>query len=102
MMLEEAQARLKKEKMTTQDQLWAVNSLYLLLDLHKDDFCKIIDAVGLEKLMQKQAHYDRQMIAAADLDQKERYLKAKARLEDIENERAALEQIVSAYNPIPA
>ena len=50
MTLAEAQARLKKTEIN-QDQLWAVNSLYILLDLHKDDFCKIIDAVGLKPSM---------------------------------------------------
>ena len=97
MMLEEAQARLKKEKITTQDQLWALNSLYILLDLHKDDFCKIIDAVGLETLIKKQKHYDRLDRAERELAAKERYLQAKARLEEIEAEKASLEQIVSSY-----
>jgi len=96
-MLEEAQARLKKEKITTQDQLWALNSLYILLDLHKDDFCKIIDAVGLETLIKKQKHYDRLDRAERELAAKERYLQAKARLEEIEAEKASLEQIVSSY-----
>lgn len=47
MMLEEAQARLKKTKIT-EEQLWGLNSLYILLDLHKDDFCKIIVRSGLK------------------------------------------------------
>jgi len=97
MMLEEAQARLKKEKITTQDQIWAINSLYILLDLHKDDFCKIIDAVGLETLIKKQKHYDRLDQAEKELAAKERYLQAKARLEELEAEKASLEQIVSGY-----
>ena len=37
MMLCEANERLKTVQMT-EDQLWAVNSLYLLQDLDKDDF----------------------------------------------------------------
>ena len=72
MMLEEAQARLKKEKITTQDQLWAINSLYILLDLHKDDFCKIIDTVGLETILKKQRHYDRLIQAEEELSAKEK------------------------------
>lgn len=102
MMLEEAQARLKKEKITTQDQLWAINSLYILLDLHKDDFCKIIDTVGLETLMKKQRHYDRLIQAEEELAAKEKYLQAKARLEELENEKASLEQVVNGYKPLPA
>jgi len=71
--------------------------LYILLDLHKDDFCKIIDAVGLETLIKKQKHYDRLDRAERELAAKERYLQAKARLEEIEAEKASLEQIVSSY-----
>jgi hypothetical protein len=99
-MLEEAQARLKKEKINTQDQLWAINSLYILLDLDKDDFCKIIDTVGLDKLIKKQTHYDRLIEAEEELTAKERYLQAKARLEELENEKFVLSQIVSNYKPI--
>lgn len=50
MMLHEAQERLKKTTIT-EEQLWGLNSLYILLDLDKDDFCKIVDAVGIEKLL---------------------------------------------------
>lgn len=102
MMLEEMQARLKKEKITTQDQLWAINSLYILLDLHKDDFCKIVDTVGLETLLKKQNHYDRLMKAEEELTAKERYLQAKARLEELENEKTTLEKVVNGYKPFPA
>lgn len=102
MMLEEAQARLKKEKITTQDQLWAINSLYILLDLYKDDFCKIIDTVGLETILKKRRHYDRLIQAEEELSAKEKYLQAKSRLEELENEKASLERIVSGYKPFPA
>jgi outer membrane PBP1 activator LpoA protein len=101
MTLEEAQARLKKTQIN-QDQLWALNSLYILLDLQKDDFCKIIDTVGIETLTKKQRHYDRLMKAEAELAAKEKYVQAKARLEELENEKANLEQIVNEYKPLPA
>ena len=99
MMLEEANNRLKKTKIN-EEQLWALNSLYILLDLHKDDFCKIIDTVGLETLLKKQTHYDRLIQAEEELSAKEKYLKAKARLEELEAERAGLERIVTGYKPI--
>jgi hypothetical protein len=96
MMLEEANARLKKTNIN-EKQLWALNSLYLLLDLQKDDFCKIIDTVGLETLMNKQRHYDRLRQAEEELTAKEKYLQAKARLEELENEKASLEAIVKSF-----
>jgi hypothetical protein len=98
-MLEEAQARLKKTEIN-QEQLWALNSLYILLDLHKDDFCKIIEIVGLETLLKKQKHYDRLDRAERELAAKEKYLEAKARLEELETEKSNLEQIVNGYKPI--
>lgn len=98
MMLEEAQARLKKTEIN-QEQLSALNSLYILLDLHKDDFCKIIDAVGLDKLLEKQRRYERLERAEQELTAKERYVRAKARLEELEDERRGLEQIVNGYKP---
>lgn len=99
MMLEEAQARLKKTTIT-EEQLWGLNSLYILLDLDKDDFCKIVDAVGIEKLLKKQSHYERLDQAEQELAAKERYLEAKRRLEEIEDEKQSLENIVNGYKPI--
>ncbi|MEA5135401.1 hypothetical protein SDC9_107422 [bioreactor metagenome] len=99
MMLEEANARLKKTKIN-EDQLWAINSLYILLDLDKDDFCKIIDTVGLNTILNKQRHYDRLIEAEEELTAKERYLQAKARLKELENEKSSLEQVVNNYKPI--
>lgn len=98
MNLEEANSRLKTQ--INEDQLWGLNSLYILLDLHKDDFCKIVDAVGLEALLKKQKHYERLDRAERELAAKERYLQAKARLEEIETEKSSLEQIVSGYKSI--
>jgi hypothetical protein len=95
-MLEEAQARLKKTKINS-DQLEALNSLYILLDLHKDDFCKIVDTVGLETLMKKQRHYDRLRQAEEELSAKERHEQAKVRLEELEIEKASLEAIIKSY-----
>lgn len=99
MMLEEAQARLKKTTIT-EEQLWGLNSLYILLDLDKDDFCKIVDAVGIEKLLKKQSHYERLDQAEQELTAKEKYLAAKCRLEEIEYEKQNLEDIVNNYEPL--
>lgn len=99
MMLHEANERLKKTKIT-EEQLWGLNSLYILLDLEKDDFCKIVDTVGLDKLLKKQSHYERLDEAEQELAAKERYLKAKNRLEELEAEKQDLENIVSNYKSI--
>lgn len=98
-MLHEANERLKKTKIT-EEQLWGLNSLYILLDLEKDDFCKIVDTVGLDKLLKKQSHYERLNEAEQELAAKERYLKARNRLEELEAEKQDLENIVSNYKQI--
>lgn len=98
MMLHEANDRLKKAKIT-EEQLWGINSLYIL-DLDKDDFCKIVDTVGIEKLLNKQSHYERLDQAEQELAAKEKYLAAKSRLEELEVEKQDLENIVNGYKPI--
>lgn len=95
MNLEEANDRLMTK--INQDQLWSLNALYILLDLHKDDFCKIVNVVGLDALLKKQKYYEWLDQAREELDAKERYLKAKVRLEDLEIEKSNLEQIVNGY-----
>lgn len=95
MMLQEANDRLKKD--ITEEQLWKINSLYILLDLHKDDFCKIINSVGIEKLIEKQSHYERLDLAERELAAKERYIRSKERLAEIEEEKADLEKYIIGY-----
>ena len=96
MLLKEANERLKKVEIT-EEQLWGLNSIYIILDLHKDDFCRIVDLVGLETLLKKQSHYDRVLKAEEELAAKEKFLAAKLRLSDLEKERQHLEKIVKSY-----
>ena len=100
MLLEEMQERLKKSEITTQNQLWQINPIYCLLDFDKDDFCKLIDAIGLDKWLDKSDHWKRLDRAEQELSAKERYIKAKARLADLETEKAGLEEIVNGYKAI--
>ena len=99
MLLEEMQERLKNTEVT-QEQLWKLNSIYILLDFHKDDFCKIVKAIGIEKWLDKATRWERLDRAEQELSAKERYLKAKARLEELENEKSELETLVNNYKPI--
>lgn len=99
MMLEEANKRLKKVQLT-EEQLWQINSLYCILNLDKDDFCKIVDMVGLDKLIQQQSRYERFDKAEQELRAKERYLQAKRRLRELEDEKTELEAVVDSYKPI--
>jgi len=99
MMLEEANKRLKKVQIT-EEQLWQINSLYLILNLDKDDFCKIVDLVGLEKLIDQQSRYERFDKAEQELRAKKKYLQSKRRLQELEDEKSELEKIVNSYKPL--
>ncbi|MDR0884608.1 MAG: hypothetical protein LBN05_08400 [Oscillospiraceae bacterium] len=96
MTLQEANDRLKKAKIS-EGQLWALIPLYLTLDLHKDDFCKIIDAVGLDTLLSRSGRWERLAKADADFTTKECYLRARARLQEIDREREELAEIINRY-----
>jgi hypothetical protein len=99
MLLEEMQERLKNTDITD-EQLRQLNPIYLLLDFHKDDFCKLIKAVGINKWLDKADYWKRLEVAEQELSAKEHYLKAKSRLADIELEKAGLEEIVNGYKPV--
>ena len=96
MMLEEANSRLKKVQIDD-TQLLKLESLYILLDLDKDDFCKIVDLVGLNTLLKKHHYFDRLHKAEEELTAKERYQVAKQRLEEIDAERDTVTSIIYQY-----
>lgn len=98
-MLEEANRRLKTMQIT-EEQLWQIHTLYCILNLEKDDFCKIVDSVGVDKLIQQKERYERFAEAEQELRAKERYLDAKRKLKELEYEKQELEKIVNSYNPI--
>ncbi len=99
MQLEEANKRLKTIQLTD-EQLCTITNLYCLLDLDKDDLCKIVDTVGFDKLAAKQEHYKWLAKAGNELKAKERYLKAKSKLKQLEEEKQYLEEVINSYKPI--
>ncbi len=66
-LLEDLNARLKTVQLTKR-QVWRITDIYRLLDLNIDDFSKIIDAIGVDKLIAKEGHYGR--LARADMELK--------------------------------
>jgi hypothetical protein len=99
MLLEEARALLKNSNIT-EEQLWQLSPIYCLLDFDKTDFCKLVDAIGLDKWLKKSARWNRLDKAEQEFAAKERYLDAKARLLELESEKEHLEQIVSRYKAV--
>lgn len=90
MLLEEANAMLKTIQLTV-EELDMLNPLYYVLNLDKDDFCKIVDLIGLDKLVQQQARYEMFERAEEAFRMKERYLKAKQELDQLEYEKEQLD-----------
>jgi hypothetical protein len=89
-----------KNTAVTQEQLWQISPIYCLLDFHKDDFCKLVKAIGLEKWLEKAERWKRLDTAEQELSAKERYIRAKSRLEELADEKAELEKFVNGYKPI--
>lgn len=98
MMLEEANRRLKKP--ITEEQLQQVGLIYCLLEFDKDDFCKLIDAIGIDKWTIRESRWEYLDKAERDLAAKNRYLDAKRRIEELKYEMQGLEQIVNGYKPL--
>lgn len=96
MNLQEFQERIKDENVT-EEQLWAVHPIYCLLDFEKDDFCKLVKAIGLEKWLQKAERWERLNKAEEELTAKEKYLSSKRKLEDLQNEAQQLEEYIKHY-----
>ncbi len=100
MQLHEANARLKKE--ITVEELDNIHMLYCILDfMDKDDFCKMVDAVGIEKLVEGKGTYDRLFEAEKLLNAKRNHEKKKNEVAELDlhikeltrQRKAALEEI---------
>ncbi|MDR0936163.1 MAG: hypothetical protein LBM98_05710 [Oscillospiraceae bacterium] len=91
----EANDRLKTPIL--EEELWQLNPAYLLLDLDKDDFCKIVNAVGKDKFIGKQSWFERLFKAEEELKAKERYIAAQQKLLDLKTEERQLKEYVEHY-----
>ena len=98
MLLEEMQARVKTSEISL-EQMDKVHEIYYLLDFDKDDFCKLIDAIGIDKWTAKFARWERLVKAEDELTAKEKYEAAVSRLAEIRDEERLLNQIINAYGP---
>lgn len=97
MMLEEANARLQNCKIPNEDILWKLTPLYILLDLEKDDFCAIVDTVGIDKLINKSQLYETTLAALDERRQRDQYNANKRRLDEVQREANTLARSVIEY-----
>lgn len=87
----------KNKKDINQTVVDTLSPIYCLLDFDKEDFCNLVDAIGLDKWMEKADRWERLARAEAELTAKERYLRCLSRLEDIQREQAELQEYITHY-----
>lgn len=96
-LMDDVNNRLKAK--ITERQLAHIDLLYDLLELDKDDFCKIVDAVGVEKLIAKEPVYEKLYLAKAEMIVRERDAIAK-KLHELDVQRAEVEEYIAEYREI--
>jgi hypothetical protein len=94
-MLDEANARLKRK--VTPEELDKMNAAYVVMDLDKDDFCKIVDAIGVEKLIEKQEWYERLLKAEEELKEREIYEQALKQKKRLQQSLEVVQRIINEY-----
>lgn len=91
MLLEEANIWLNTP--ITEEQLQEITPLYYVLDLpNKEDFCNIINTLGIELFLGTKERFYHLLQGEAELREKEQYLRDMARLEELLAESSELEQ----------
>jgi hypothetical protein len=97
---QEMQERLPKiANVITEEVLWQLTPIYCLLDFDKNDFCKIIESIGIEKWISENAvkRWERLATAEAELSAKEKYIKNKDKIDEMERELKYLKESVNLY-----
>lgn len=102
MQLHEANGRLKTE--ITEEELWEIHEIYCVMDFSKDDFCKIVDAIGVEALKEKKDHFAHLAKGEKELKNKERNQRNKEKvtsltlkIANLEAEQKRIQKEVSKY-----
>ncbi|MCL1986878.1 MAG: hypothetical protein FWG64_02775 [Firmicutes bacterium] len=88
---------LTKNQNLSQEDLDVVTPMYIALDLHKNDFCKIVKALGVEKIAEKANKWDFMIKAHDFYSAKLQYERKVARLAALEREMAELQADVEHY-----
>jgi hypothetical protein len=97
MMIHEFAERSKKHGNISNEDYAKIEPLYIVLDLDKDQFAALVDAVGLERLTAKAGRWTRFLKAEEELAGKERYIAAKDELENITRRQAELQASIAKY-----
>lgn len=98
MTLQEVNSRLNKA--ITEEQFNIVHPLSVMLDLDKDEFCCIIDAIGITKFVVREPLIRRLGKASRAYSKYEEYEEAKCELERINRAAQRYREIVENYRPL--
>ena len=73
------------------DKWQFITTAYIALDLHKDNFCKIVDAVGWEQLENRHKHFGFVIEAVDEKRDRDNCVRIQTRLLEIDKEKKRLE-----------
>jgi len=96
MNLQEATALLGKHDIS-EEQLQLLQPAYIALDLDKADFCKIVDAIGIETIIGRNKYWELLNTARDEHAARHRYQADKTRLARIREEAAELMERIRGY-----
>jgi hypothetical protein len=97
MTIHELKERSKKAANISNEDYAVIEKLYILLDLHKDDFAKIVDAVGVEKLISRENYWDRLQTADNERQTRLKYEEAKNEMDALTERQRELQKYFESY-----
>ena len=75
------------------DPKWnAITDAYIAIDLHKDQFCKMVDAIGWEQITNKSGYWRYVRDAVEEKQARDEQARRAARLREIEKEIKKLQE----------
>lgn len=95
MLLHEANNYLKTS--ITGEELDKIHPLYCTLDLKKEQFCQLVDTLGIDVFTEKASHWEHLAKAQKERRDKDRYLRDTARADALESELQEIHRRISQY-----
>jgi len=97
MTIHELKERSKKTVKISSEEYAILEKLYILLDLHKDEFAKIVDAVGVENLVKRENYWDRLQTADNERQSRLKYEQAKQEMDALTARQKELQTYFESY-----
>jgi hypothetical protein len=65
---------------------YAISNAYIAIDLHKDQFCRMVDAIGWEQITNKSGYWQYVIDAVEEKQARDAQARREARIKEIESE----------------